>query len=636
MKPQRRVLLGLFLAIVDGCVEENNPDARRDVPTDTRRDGALDGSANTSDMPSPGVDVQSSDRFVVSDMGMMIDDRPNVMERDVSLGIDVPNGCVARSCASAGAQCGMLDNNCGVILNCGNCVDPLTCAGRGTANRCERPAPLPYPTRTGYRIKSLQPDFWANPDEIVGNNTGGVSMNLVWDLWEPTRRAPPCGADVEFEGRCFTVDRGVDDAIRMWTARGLLVTAIVYGSPAYARVAGCTPVAPGFERFCAPTDVADYARFARMIARRYDGNHDHGRIADFVIWNEVNSNDWFDVGCGQASGPCNVDQWVRSYANLYNAAYDVIVDEQPNARVLFSFEHHFGSAFDSPGAASPVLGAETFMLRAAPLVAPRAWRVAFHPYAPNLLRPQFSPDDWPRVTYGNIGTIVGWLRANNLGAASTLEVELTESGINSVAPNSTPAAQAAAVCDSFRNVLGTPGIDNYVYHRMVDHPDELAAGLGLGLRNPDRSAKPAWTTWALANRNDVVPPMLSCGFEDLPYTRLRRSNHPTRGHWASTRIAPPGFTMETSWRLWRDSHPDTTLLFECRVGNVATSHNLLTRDPRCEGLQPMGPVGYIQNNPTAGATALYRCRVAGNGDHFVSNAANCEGQVMEQLLGYVF
>jgi hypothetical protein len=611
-----------------GCDDEDalsrDSSVRRDASVDAL-DGRADSTAALFDSAGDGAgDAQMARNDAVDD---------SRQPADVT-GADRPNGCAPRTCAQAAAECGAIDDRCGAMIDCGSCVDPLQCAARGGANRCERPDPLPYPTRNAYRIKSLQPDFWPNADEISGNNTGGVAMNLVWDVWEPTRRAPPCGPDIEFDGRCFVLDRAVDDAIAMWTARSLVVTAVVYGSPAYARVPGCTPVAPGYERFCAPIDANDFGRFVRMIARRYDGHHTRGRIADFVIWNEVNSNDWFDIGCGQASGACNVDQWVRSYANVYNAAFDAVAIEQPTARVLYSFEHHFGSAFDSPGAASPVLGAETMMLRLAPLVAPRAWRVAFHPYAPDLLRPQFSPDDWPRVTYGNIGTLLGWLHSNFAGIPSTREVELTESGINSVAPNSSPAAQSTAICDTFRNVLGTPGIDNYVYHRMTDHPAELAGGLGLGLRNADRSAKPAWSTWALANRSDLMPPMLSCGFEDVPYTRLRRSFHATRGHWASTRLAPAGFTVENSWRLWRDSRPDTTLLFECRVGAVASSHNLLSRDPRCEGLQPLGPVGYIHNGPVAGATALYRCRVMVNGDHFVSTQANCEGQVFEQLLGY--
>ncbi len=493
------------------------------------------------------------------------------------------------------------------------------------------PGPLPYPTRTAYRLKGIQPDSWAKKEDIANNNTGGVLMNLIWTTWEGAVKALPCSAqEQEFQGHCFTIDKPVDDAIADWTKRGLVVSASVYGVPTWAQVSNCSPAA-GYEIFCAPNNAADYGRFVGMLAQRYDGKHGHGRIADFIIHKEANTNAFFDVGCGQGTS-CSADSWIQMYADSFNAAYDAILTQQPHAKVFIPLSNNFGTKLNALSANNPVLSGETFLMGVTSRIGTRAFRVNIHPYQAFVTGVMFSSNDWPLITLGNIGTLAGWLRHNFPNTPSAWEVHISESGLNSTLPYSSETAQANALCTVFHNILGTPGIENYLYQRMVDQPVDIVADLHWGLRFDTGERKQAWDIWAMVNRNDLSPPQLSCGFEDLPYVRLTRHAY-SKWHWTTTRQALDGYVAEASWRLLREPVPGSTLLYECDLDE----HNLVTTSADCEGHHLLGPLGYSMNAPVTGfnLVELFRCRVGSGSDHFVSSSPTCEGKVVEGSLGWV-
>lgn len=536
--------------------------------------------------------------------------------------------CKPKTCAEQGKKCGSTSDGCGKTIQCGSCSSSQDCKN----NVCvDKPTSVrdTYPVRKS--IKSLQPDF-QDRAQIIGNEVHGVAMNLVWAEWQP-QQSKSCGANqVQYDGYCFNKNQAIIDAIREYTNHGVVVTAVVYGVPDWARRDCVNPKKRVVQApmFCAPVDgkASDYGRFAGFVANFFNGEKGNGRVADFVIHNEVNSYMWFNIGCSDTN--CNLNTWTRVYADSYNAAYDYIKKEQKNAKVLISFDHYFGA---TKGIS---YRADNFLKTLVPKLGNRDWMLAFHSYPPDLASPEFGANDYNNhgiISFGNIGVLAGWLRQNYPNDPHAWEIQLTENGINGVGA-SMQQRQQAQLCQAFRNVLGTPGITSFVYHRLVDHPDEVAGGLGCGLWNEDRSPKPAWTTFALANRKGVGAGWPSCGFDILPYVPLMRGYNGK--HWVTSRQFPSGVKVEQTWHILREQAPNTQLVYECRVGGPNGDHTLISTFANCENQFNMGPMGYVYKTQVAGTSPIYRCYIATTGDHFISSDPNCEGQKEESLIGYGF
>ena len=537
--------------------------------------------------------------------------------------------CKPKTCAEQGKKCGSTSDGCGKTIQCGSCSSSQDCKN----NVCvDKPTSVrdTYPVRKS--IKSLQPDF-QDRAQIIGNEVHGVAMNLVWAEWQP-QQSKSCGANqVQYDGYCFNKNQAIIDAIREYTNHGVVVTAVVYGVPDWARRDCVNPKKRVVQApmFCAPVDgkASDYGRFAGFVANFFNGEKGNGRVADFVIHNEVNSYMWFNIGCSDTN--CNLNTWTRVYADSYNAAYDYIKKEQKNAKVLISFDHYFGA---TKGIS---YRADNFLKTLVPKLGNRDWMLAFHSYPPDLASPEFGANDYNNhgiISFGNIGVLAGWLRQNYPNDPHAWEIQLTENGINGVGA-SMQQRQQAQLCQAFRNVLGTPSITSFVYHRLVDHPDEVAGGLGCGLWNEDRSPKPAWTTFALANRKGVGAGWPSCGFDILPYVPLMRGYNGKK-HWVTSRQFPSGVKVEQTWHILREQAPNTQLVYECRVGGPNGDHTLISTLANCENQFNMGPMGYVYKTQVAGTSPIYRCYIATTGDHFISSDPNCEGQKEESLIGYGF
>ena len=488
-----------------------------------------------------------------------------------------------------------------------------------------------YPNRKS--IKGLQPDF-QNINQIIGNEVHTVAFNLVWPTWQPILKKGPCSPDeFLYNDLCYKLDQGTINDIRQYTQAEVMVTGVVIGVPDWAK-RECTQVASPI--FCAPTDEGSiyYGLFAQFLAYYFNGENGNGRVADFVIHNEVNAIEWFNYGCND--GNCNVDLWTTIYAQSYNNAYDGIKKEQKVAKVLISFEHDFFKELDFlVNNKNSVISVETFLEKLIPQLGNREWRLAFHSYPRDLLKPEFGADDYPDITFGNIGVLLGWLHKNFPDKPHTWEVQLTENGINAI-DESMYIDQRNYLCQAFKNILGTPGVENFIYHRLMDHDEEIRQGLALGLWRNANSFKPAWELFSLVNRYNVSPNYPSCGFELLPYVEMTIAYN-GQFHYVSTRNLPAGYNKERSFKILRESDgSDTKLVYECRIGGPKGSQSFISSDYNCENQFNMGPMGYLYNTNVENSIPLYRC-VVPSGDHFISTQENCdELGTNEALMGYGF
>ena len=489
-----------------------------------------------------------------------------------------------------------------------------------------------YPNRKS--IKGLQPDF-QDINQIIGNAVHTVAINFVWSDWQPTLKKSSCSSNEQkYNGLCYNLNQNIIDVIKQYTNSEIMVTGIMYGVPSWARRSCSVAVSP---IFCAPTDEGAiyYGLFVQFIAFYFNGENGNGRVADFVIHNEVNSIDWFNYGCN--SGNCDVNTWTSVYAQSYNQAYDKVKKEQKNAKVLISFEHDFFKSLDNKlKNVHAIVSCETFLENLIPKLGNREWRLAFHAYPINLLKPQFGANDYPYVTFGNIGAISGWLHKNYPNNNHAWEIQLTENGIN--ANDVTMYAdQKNYLCQAFKNILGTPGIESFIYHRLVDHEVELKDGLGCGLWKAKNEYKTAWKLFALANRNDVGVGYPNCGFELLPYVEMV-NGYNGDFHYVTTRNLPSGHKKQISFKIKREKdNDDMSLVYECRVGGSKGQHSFISSDPNCENMFNMGPMGYLYNKKVANSIPIYRCFESSVGDHFISSKSDCGGNgKKEALMGYGF
>lgn len=428
---------------------------------------------------------------------------------------------------------------------------------------------------------------------------GSMAVNLEWQSYE-WNHPLPCKSDEErYNGNCYRVNQKLDRYIEEATRRGIETTGIIAFTPPHLRIKACkeTPT-------CAPENNIELADFARYIARRYDGSRGFGKIGTFVIYNEVNTETQFSIGCARSDQNCLKVKKTDKYVSMFNAATTAILAAQKDAKVLMSFDNKFGADLDNlKEGRDSALSMQTFL----ELTKGRFYPfpnigISLHPYpGGDINRPDFSSGDLPYATYGTLGYVTGWLVKTFPDQPNMQELYLTESGISSSEPSDF-AVQKRQLCKAYQYILGYPGIRSNIYHRMKDNRSD---GGKFGLMDAGGRPKAAWEEWSQMDGLNGGSPR--CGFELYPKTVLLQGVNGRGVRINSVVELPAGVAKTHEWLIDRNQRPGQMMVALCRIGDGVTVSNPKCEDATLKDAYPVGIAGYAYPEQQPGTIPLWRC-----------------------------
>ena len=211
-----------------------------------------------------------------------------------------------------------------------------------------------------------------------------------------------------------------------------------------------------------------------------------GRVAGYILGNEVNSH-WYWSNMGRVPMAVFVDEYERA-ARIASRA---IRRQCSWGRLYVSLEHHWNIRYPPADELQAFPGRsflEQFAKRSKEL-GDFEWHLAFHPYPENLFEPRFWNDtsattnaSTPRITFKNLSQLTDFMKRSEMAfQGKPRRIILSEQGFHTPKGEDGEILQAAAYCYAYKIVESLPGIDSFILHRHVDHPDE--GGLWLGLRS---------------------------------------------------------------------------------------------------------------------------------------------------------
>ena len=292
---------------------------------------------------------------------------------------------------------------------------------------------------------------------------------------------------------------GLDSQVKTLSQRGIVISLILLAyepgdaalksillHPDYSTRA---PNHLGAFNTVSPEGIRTLRACFEFIGERYTRpGYPHGRAANFIVGNEVNSH-WFWYNLGRAP----MEKLADEYLKAVRICHESVRRYSTTARVYLSLEHHWNIRYPG-GDAEQAFPARPFLdyfARRAREGGDFDWHIAFHPYPENL----FEPRSWndksatltnttPRITFKNLEVLPAYLRQPALlHNGKPRRIILSEQGLHTPEGPDGETFQAAGYAYAWYRANNIPEIDSFILHRHVDHAAEGGLKLGLWRRN---------------------------------------------------------------------------------------------------------------------------------------------------------
>lgn len=368
----------------------------------------------------------------------------------------------------------------------------LPVAATGSTAAKKKPAPKkPFPTGLNrmpvgfYDDASFRwsPDRLSNLAAAAAAGATIIHTNADWATIAPTRPADPTNGDDP-----AYVLSDLDQLVEAAPQYGLRVMVTIVGTPKWAN-GNQTPNHM-------PKKLSDLTTFARMLANRYDGLHNHGTVSIWSAWNEPNLSLFLTP---QFSGKKIVSPSL--YVKLYKAIYAGIHAGNPSAAVAIGETSPEGR--DKPTAKagqgqSVAPGTFAQMVARTKGLKFSAW--AEHPYPTSINGKALGKARYPNVVLTNLKSFEANL---NKWFKRDVPVWITEYG-HQTKPQQpkgvTYAQQATYAKQALTYAKNDPNVQMFVWFTFRDSATAAMNPWRSGIETSTGAHKPAFAAFASVAR----------------------------------------------------------------------------------------------------------------------------------------